>query len=194
MATSTRASKNDQRTTLLFVLSLTVEEEKKRNKEFKTNLYFHHEIFCHRIQRTAYKPYSDITGICITAVQGFQALNWEPVQPEASCANRCSSHLCTHTATSCCAFSVFCITIFITWETRKCRDCKCWSYWVWMGQDLFWILFSNWNSSIDLEINLKIKKEKAFKSKDTYLLYVFSHELPCTPVHALQLSWPLLTR
>lgn len=41
MATNTRASKNDQRTTLLFVLSLTVGGEKKKavsNKAFKTNL------------------------------------------------------------------------------------------------------------------------------------------------------------
>lgn len=37
MATSTRASKNDQRTTLLFVLSLTVRRKKKK-QQFKTNL------------------------------------------------------------------------------------------------------------------------------------------------------------
>lgn len=50
MATSTRASKNDQRTTLLFVLSLTV--GKKKKKKVVSNKAFQFKTLCHE---TAHK-------------------------------------------------------------------------------------------------------------------------------------------
>lgn len=46
------------------------------------------------------------------------------------------------------------------------------------------------------QIEMSIYKERGegIDWSQTHLLYVFFHGLPCTPVHALQLSWPLLTR
>lgn len=66
MATSTRASKNDQRTTLLFVLSLTVGGKKK--KKVVSNKAFKLQTLCHGTGTLHIKH----TGVCVMALQMSQ--------------------------------------------------------------------------------------------------------------------------